>query len=951
MVMKKLSPFFFVLLLVPPITITPVVFAGTTACDFDSNPPPTPTLLSPVHNTVTSDSTPTFDWTDVTDDCSAVTYIIEFNSNATFDKAGSLGSVSGLTASTYTQPSPWSDHTKYWRVKAVDDKGNVSAPTAAFKLTIDTTPPVLTVPSPLVVEATTKSGAFVEYTATATDSVAGSITPLCVPPSGSTFPLGTTTVTCSAKDTAGNSAQASFTITVTPPSPSNNPPLANAGLDKTVNEGTLVTLNGNGSDPDGDPITFSWTQVSGPTVTLQNANTPTPTFTAPNVLVDTVLTFRLTVSDGLVTSQDTVSVTVRNIGEQPEPPEPPVARISVLGGSYEVNTAISFSAASSHDPDGQIIGYSWNFGDNTISVGVTVTHTYSNIGTYTVTLRVTDNDGNVGSTTTTVVIMEPLRPQSEDDSINLVKEPHLERNFVLGEVLVGLKAGVDPESDEVLSIIEEVEGQIVEVIEEINLLRISVPQGKEQDVIDQLKENDFIRFSSKNRYLVPTSIDIPDPDFSWQRKHYEMINLPQTWDRVMGRSEVIVAVLDSGIDISHSDLQANVWNNDDSCSDGLDNDSNGFTDDCRGWNFANSSNDVLDEGGSWPECDGHGTHVSGIIGAMTNEVGGLGVAPYVTIMPVKVSANEDVEGDMVCVSDEARVVQGIIYATDNGAKIINASLGCGEGEKCEMQAVGDAFQYAHNKRVLVVVAAGNEREHTEGIDDWQDYAEYVIEVSSIDLSGELARYSNIGSGVKLSAPGTSVYSTKLDERYGIKSGTSQAAPLVSGCSALLLSADQSLTNTDLENLLLDGARDLGDRGRDDYFGYGLLDCGKALTLTTGSLDEKAEVRVNAKQIRDIVIVRLRNMDGSNSSLHGLKLSVQDLGIEASKTIGSDKLDWKKMDSESGYVNFSSDQGLRPSGKTYFMLKVNGEPSFSWEVYGYNGALLDSGSFKPLTFGG
>ena len=93
------------------------------------------------------------------------------------------------------------------------------------------------------------------------------------------------------------------------------------------------------------------------------------------------------------------------------------------------------------------------------------------------------------------------------------------------------------------------------------------------------------------------------------------------------------------------------------------------------------------------------------------------------------------------------------------------------------------------------------------------------------------------------------------------------------------------------------------------------------------------------------------MDGSNSSLHGLKLSVQDLGIEASKTIGSDKLDWKKMDSESGYVNFSSDQGLRPSGKTYFMLKVNGEPSFSWEVYGYNGALLDSGSFKPLIFGG
>jgi hypothetical protein len=238
------------------------------------------------------------------------------------------------------------------------------------KPTGDTTPPILSLPAAIITEATGSSGAVVTYTASATDAVDGAVTPTCAPASGSTFPLGTTTVNCTATDKAGNTARGSFTITVrdtTPPmlvcphninivqgqpldlgtptvsdavdtapmlsnnapasfpigttavtwtatdkagnqascvqqvtivaAPANQPPIANAGPDRTVRQGSLVTLNGSGFDPDNgpSPLTFSWSQTEGSSVTLNGASTANPTFT-PSTKGTYV--FSLVVNDG-----------------------------------------------------------------------------------------------------------------------------------------------------------------------------------------------------------------------------------------------------------------------------------------------------------------------------------------------------------------------------------------------------------------------------------------------------------------------------------------------------------------------------------------------------------------------------------------------------------------------------------------------------------------------------
>ncbi|MFQ5970661.1 MAG: S8 family serine peptidase, partial [Nitrososphaerales archaeon] len=472
-------------------------------------------------------------------------------------------------------------------------------------------------------------------------------------------------------------------------------------------------------------------------------------------------------------------------------------------------------------------------------------------GTWKIIAQYLDAQATVELSVTKKLSVDPtpvVTPEKITDKIGLQKITALNKLYVPGEVLIGLKSGASWET--VQSMIQQAGGdrKITALIDKINLLRIGVDEKKEDEFIAKLLEfpaaQNLVTFAVKNKYLVPTATEVTDPGYlSWQLDHYQLINLPNAWSVTMGRSEVLVAVIDSGIDFRHPDF-SNIWRNDGDCdNDGKDNDGNGFEDDCNAVNFAepdtpNSS--TGDDGGSWPMCDGHGTHVSGIIGAASNGIGSVGVAPYTTIMPIKVFENKDDGDKMVCTTDQVGIAQAIIYAADNGARIINLSVGCSGEEKCdkeEFQSVGRAFEYAFNKGALIVAAAGNDSDHTERIEavnDWLDFGEYVLEVSSISMDGSLADYSNSGPGVNLSAPGTNVYSTKLGGAYGIKSGTSQATPMVAGCAALLLSVNESLTNRDLERILIDNAKEIG-------YSYGLLDCSKALgSIVTLASEEQTE---------------------------------------------------------------------------------------------------------------
>lgn len=256
---------------------------------------------------------------------------------------------------------------------------------------------------------------------------------------------------------------------------------------------------------------------------------------------------------------------------------------------------------------------------------------------------------------------------------------------------------------------------------------------------------------------------------------------------------VTVAVIGTGVDYTHSDLDANIWTNSgEIAGNGRDDDGNGYTDDYRGWNFANNNSDVMDR-------FGHETLVAGVIASEDNGFGTLGWAPDASIMPVKVLSDSG-SGSMY------NVAQGIRYAVNNGADIINISLTGGYDA-----SVRSAIQYAEESGILVVIAAGNDYSSSPSFMG-SLASQWGITVGSYTQSGTFADYSNeagsyggYGSSQGMSfvaIAGTSILMTSPGNNYTGGSGTSFAAPSVSGLAALLLSEDPTLTPNELKTLIM-----------------------------------------------------------------------------------------------------------------------------------------------------
>jgi hypothetical protein len=291
-------------------------------------------------------------------------------------------------------------------------------------------------------------------------------------------------------------------------------------------------------------------------------------------------------------------------------------------------------------------------------------------------------------------------------------------------------------------------------------------------------EPDFVRYPS----VIPN-----DTDYG-QLWGMSKISAPAAWDISKGNSSVVVAVIDTGMDMDHPDLLANLWNNDNEISgDGVDNDGNGYIDDVNGWNFVADSN--------IPEDDhSHGTHCAGTIGAVGNNANQVvGVCWTVGIMPLK---SADANGFFV--SDTSLAVR---YAVDNGAKVLSNSYG-GLGYS---QTDYDAILYAHNKGAIFIAAAGNDTSNNDVIPQYP--ASYdvpnIISVAATDSADDLATFSNFGAtSVDLAAPGVDIMSTVPDDTIGLMSGTSMACPHVAGAVALLVSVKPDLTPAEAKQILL-----------------------------------------------------------------------------------------------------------------------------------------------------
>jgi len=273
------------------------------------------------------------------------------------------------------------------------------------------------------------------------------------------------------------------------------------------------------------------------------------------------------------------------------------------------------------------------------------------------------------------------------------------------------------------------------------------------------------------------------------------INAPEAWETTTGSRSVVVAVIDSGVDYTHPDLAANVWTNPrEVAGDGIDNDAKGFVDDVRGWDFANADADPMDD-------DGHGTHVSGTIGAVgNNAIGVTGVNWRVSIMGLKFL---DAEGNGYTSDAVAAVKYATRMRRDFGANVvaINASWG---GET-RSTALANAIAAAGRAGILFVTAAGNESSNNDRTPSYPANLsdDSVIAVAATNHSNRLAAFSNYGSTtVDLAAPGVGILSTVPGGGYASFSGTSMATPYVTGTVALMAAANPRATAAEIRSALL-----------------------------------------------------------------------------------------------------------------------------------------------------
>lgn len=304
------------------------------------------------------------------------------------------------------------------------------------------------------------------------------------------------------------------------------------------------------------------------------------------------------------------------------------------------------------------------------------------------------------------------------------------------------------------------------------------------------------------------------------------IGLADAWRLYDGGSrDVVVALVDTGIDYTHEDLVGRIWTNTDEIpGNGIDDDGNGYVDDVYGWNFYSGTNDVY-----VGTEDAHGTHGAGTIAA--NAGNGVGIAgivqsDHVKVMAVKALGGSDGSGTT------ASIIQAIQYAEANGAQICNLSLGSSQNDPALYRTIASS-------KMLFVVAAGNDGTDLETAPSYP--ASYdldnLIAVANIRYDGELDPTSSYGAAsVDLAAPGSYILSTTPGDTYSYMTGTSMAAPMVSAAAAMVYSAFPKATLADVKDILLASVHKLDSLTGRTATG-GMLDLGAAMagavTASTG----------------------------------------------------------------------------------------------------------------------
>jgi hypothetical protein len=371
--------------------------------------------------------------------------------------------------------------------------------------------------------------------------------------------------------------------------------------------------------------------------------------------------------------------------------------------------------------------------------------------------------------------------------------------FIKGEIIVEIKPG---------AVIDTVNARhntkTIQHIYGTNFYRLAIPVNKGENKWRKRLTKDVDVLSAEFNALITnpslfarSTQSFPDgfasigfhlSDYLAQQPFYSWLKLDDVQLRSRGAG-VTVAIIDTGIDRSHSLLAAKMWRDDrdsaDIANDGLDNDGDGLVDDYRGWDFVDNDNDpadIFDDPAN--TVAGHGTFIAGLIATL---------APEARLLAIRAFGTDGL-------GNAFTVAAAVKYAADHGAKVINLSLGASQAS----QLLQDAIKDARQRGIIVVAAAGND--NNELLPQFPSSMDEVLAVAAIDLENKKAPFSNFGKHIDVCAPGVKLISTYPNERaggYAIWSGTSFAAPLVAAEAALVLALDPK--QSDIKKVIEDSA--------------------------------------------------------------------------------------------------------------------------------------------------
>ena len=365
--------------------------------------------------------------------------------------------------------------------------------------------------------------------------------------------------------------------------------------------------------------------------------------------------------------------------------------------------------------------------------------------------------------------------------------------WVRGQILVQHRAGLP--AGEFEKILRPYQGRSIRFIPQLNLHVIELPpQADEANVARALSRNPHIEFSEPDGLIPPEDIQANDPYFAaaW---HLPMIGALRAWDFSLATG-IVAAILDTGVDADHPDLAGQL---------------------VPGWNMYDDNSDTSD-------VYGHGTMVAGVVGAVANNgIGVTSIAWNAQIMPVRISRPDGW-------ATTSTIAAGLVWAADHGADVANISYGVSGSS-----AVKSAAEYMRSHNGVVVVSAGNGGAYVA-----TPPSSAMISVSATNSADTMTSWSTYGEFVDVSAPGVGIWTTSNGGGYSAPSGTSFSSPITAAVVALMMAANPSLSSSQLEDLLLQTADDLGTEGFDIFYGYGRVNAAAAVELAAGGLAVDAE---------------------------------------------------------------------------------------------------------------